>query len=98
MKITLEPHADYVTVTIKDDEDARKFCAAACELMSERAPEQARQVLKESYDKYAEQMVRDNMAHWHRGLWDYVIDTRVSAGVTVSTKFGAALLHKLGVI
>ena len=98
MKIVLEPHADFVTVTIKDDEDARQFCSAACELMSENSSDDIRQRLKESYDKTAEQMVRDNFAHWHRDLWDYVIDIRRSAGVVVSTKFGAALLQKLGII
>lgn len=97
-KVTLDPQEKWVTVTIENDEDARRFCDAACELVSEGVTEPSRRKLKEVYDEYANIMIRDNTAHWDRGLWDAVIQTSHAGGCTVQTTFGAALLHKLGII
>lgn len=98
MKIVLQPHVDFVTVTIEDDEDAKLFCDAACDLWSEGAPPHVQETLKESYDKTAEIMVRDNTAHWDRELWDAIVQTETFAGVSISLSFGAALIHKIGII
>ena len=35
MKVTLEPKAELMVITIENDEDARMFCRLACEIAAE---------------------------------------------------------------
>ena len=99
MKVTLEPKTEVMVVTIEDDEDARAFCKAACEVVSEGADVTGRKALKVSYDAYAERQMRDKTVEWHRDLWDYRFLNKSVYGVShVGTTFGAALMARLGLI
>lgn len=91
MKIQLEPHGDYVSVTIENDEDARKFWELGADIICKDAPNDAAKRVREIYDGYANQQVRENTVHIDRHLWDYWPDSSIGT-------FGCQMLKLLGII
>ena len=99
MKITLEPKSEVIVVTIPDDEDARAFCKAAFEVVTDGTTASGREHLRVSYEEYAKRMVKDKTVPWHRDLWEYGISfTPVKGACRVETTFGAELMARLGLI
>ena len=98
-KLTLDPHAAYVGVTVESKDDAAHFCKAAAEVVcGVESYDQVGPDIRKIYEQYATRMSEDLTALWDRTLWDYVFEIPVGPHIKVSTTFGVLVLSKLGII
>lgn len=97
MQVTFEPKDKYVSVTVENDEDAKKFCELAYEVVLGNNDDVKK--LHDIYKGYGEQLARDNTVLWDKQLWDYVVERKkVSGGVYVEVTFAHKLLEKLELV
>lgn len=97
MKIQFEPQEEYVSVTIEDDADAKKFCKIAAQVVCDvDSWEDVPGSMKKIYAEYGERQASENTLHWDRRLWDFVVSETKFGPVRVRLTFGQMLMHELG--
>lgn len=99
MKVQFEPTDDYVSVTIEDDADAKKFCEIAAQVVMDcETYADVPADMKRIYEEYGQRQAKENTLMWDRRLWDYVVNETNLGPIRIRLTFGQMLMHKLNLI